>query len=165
MLVLKPGEVINSLELFCGTKKRTLILDCCRRIPRKIITEKKLFEVLGAAPSKFDADKCRRLYNKRIEECDPAIIIAYSCSIGQYSYDDISKRGGVYSLNLIKYARKWALTGDLASLRRNREYSILSIVKAHNGVIDNVKANTGDRQIPSIVKPRSGDYFPFGILV
>jgi hypothetical protein len=166
ILELKAGEEINSLELYCGTKKRTLILDCCRKIPKKLLIEEKFLRIAVSSVPEFDADVCRQYYNKDVlENCDPAIIIAFSCSIDEFSYDDRSKKGGVYSLNLIRSATNWVRNYDLTSFVDNEKYATLSIVKAHNNIIDVVKERTGDRQHPSIVKPRSGTYFPFGIVV
>lgn len=169
ILELRKQEHIDSSELRCGTKKRTIILDCCRSPINLFAEEVEQGKEIVAAYVDLDLAECRRYYKDAIENCDIGVIVAYSCSPDQKAYDSDSGKGGVYSYNLIRYCKDWARNQDLKDLRSQKKYRSLSIVKAHNEIADKVERetlhNSEGKQVPQILRPRSGKYFPFGIVV
>jgi hypothetical protein len=164
ILELRSGQEIDSKEMHCGSSRRTLLIDCCRKKAPTLKLEDMMRKMATASFQEFDADKSKRCYNNEILRCSVGLVIGYACKIGEEASDD-EERGGVYSYNLIKSARKWATTKDVSTLRMNNQYSSFSIVDAHSSIVNTVATLTNNAQHPSITKPRSEPYFPFAIAV
>ena len=159
VLELRRGEEIDSLELRSGASKQTVVLDCCR----SIAPESKRAVVFAEAMQKradTSADSCRFYYEKRISECPSSVSILWACTIGETAGDDRT-RGGYYSLGLLDESENWAKnsTTDVS-----KNYSILSVVEAHDKATPTVLRLSGERQHPTIEKVRSGPYFPFAVV-
>lgn len=159
ILELKKGEDLDSSDLRGVTGRQTLILDCCRVRAKTPLLEDRLFEAALAKSVQLDGERCRRLYNNQINLCRPGNIVLNACSIDEEAGDD-SEKGGYYSYNLIKFARKWAkeLTSDAS------DYAILSAPEAHELCKSIVTTKSNGTQHPQIEKQRSGPYFPFAIV-
>jgi hypothetical protein len=158
-LKLNKNEAIDSAELRGACRKQTIILDCCRKVKRAITEEKIMLKEAEAAMA-LNPEKCRILYDKRIEECDTGFIVMNACSINEKAYDD-SSRGGYYSYYLIKSAIDWA-DRNIGSFFMSPHF--FSVVSAHNTTSTKVLNLSGGQQNPQIEKPRSDPYFPFAIL-
>jgi hypothetical protein len=160
ILHLRPGVEIDSAELRQGAKKQTVILDCCRKIERPMLVEKRAALTFAEdATSRMSAANCRKYFDREIESCSESLVVIHSCSIDQTAGDN-SERGGHYSYSLIDCTNDWAsgLSFDPA------HYYSRSIVKAHESAAVHVSRLSGNRQVPQIEKPRSEPYFPFGIV-
>ncbi len=160
ILELNKSESIDSVELRNGSKKQTVILDCCRKVEKIIIHEFVERLMKAAAITQLSPSECRRYYDSRIEECDIGLIVMYACSINETAGDDSSK-GGYYSHSLISSATKWA---DSDSKDISKTIYYFSAIMAHDAASSNVQSLSGGRQKPVIEKPRSGPYFPFAIM-
>ena len=160
ILHLRPGIEIDSAELRQGAKKQTVILDCCRKIERPRLVEKRAalaFE--EGAISHISAVNCRKYFDKEIESCPDSLVVVHSCSIDQKAGDD-PEQGGYYSYSLIDCTNDWA-----SGLPFNpSHYYSQSIAKVHETAAVQVSRLSGNRQTPQIEKPRSTPYFPFGIV-
>ena len=159
VLELRSGEEIDSAELRAGATRQTLILDCCRAIA----PESRRIAVYAEALEKRAEDRtaeCRRYYEERISDCASGLCILWGCSVGETAGDDKS-RGGYYSLSLLDEAESWAKNNDV---NVSESYSILSVVQAHDAATPRVRQLSGNRQNPTIDKPRSGPYFPFAVV-
>ena len=159
ILQLRPGVDIDSAELCGGNAKRTVILDCCRGIHVPMAVDEATMDALAKADSMDDLSESRRCYDQDISRCPNGLVVLFACSIGQLSGD--SDRGGVYSYNLIRAAEAWARaqTGETT-----KSYYPFSVVAAHEKAKEMVMQQRGSRQTPTIEKPRSSPYFPFGIV-
>ncbi len=154
ILELNKSDHIDSADLRNGSKKHTLILDCCRKIEPFEFSEG-----LKAAMRKvftLNPTDCRKYYDLRIEECEATLVVMHACSINETAGDN-SENGGYYSFSLIERAKDWAGT-------TSTKPSIFSVVSAHDSASPNVKRLSGNRQNPQIEKPRSAKYFPFAIV-
>ncbi len=160
ILELNKNENIDSVELRNGSKKQTIILDCCRKVEKVIIREFAEALMKAAAITQLSPSECRKYYSSRIEECDSGLIVMYACSINETAGDDSSK-GGYYSHSLISSATKWA-ESDSKDISTTAYY--FSAIMAHDAASSNVNSLSGGRQNPHIEKPRSGPYFPFAIM-
>lgn len=162
ILDLGSGEEIDFTELTQGPPKQTVILDCCRKkSPRMLLDEAiRANEAFRTAARRVNPNLCRRRYKEAIEQCDEALLVLYSCAAGELSGDD-SRKGGIYSFNLLKVAETWAAGVELdpASDRK-----ILSVVGAHNRARIEIERIGTRPQTPQIEKPRTGPYFPFCIV-
>jgi len=159
ILELKRGVEIDSRELRNVTTKETLIIDCCRVVSAFQILEEETVKFAAKAGLRLDPEECRKYYNRKIEECESHMTVAYSCSKGERAID-IGDKGGLYSYNLIREAEKWANS----TVVDTNQYSTLSIVSAHEKAADEVRDFSTGRQNPVIERPRSGKYFPFCII-
>jgi len=160
MLELRNGHELNSSELRDGSKKQTLILDCCRKKypvrPTLMMDSARMVKKAAV----INPSDCRKYYNSRINECGDGLIVIHSCSIDELSGDDAT-RGGYYSYALLEESKGWAQDSDTDT---SRTADILSLSKAHETALPRVRSVSGSRQNPQIEKPRTGPYFPFGIV-
>lgn len=135
--------------------RRTVILDCCRKIYYPHLFEKRatLDEALFEEDMGITHEMARAMYESEIEKSVKAALVLYSCDLNECSHDD-STRGGVYSYELLNKGRKWNGPGTL------------SIVRAHEQVAQNQKW-IRMKQHPQICKPRltTGHYYPFSLNV
>jgi hypothetical protein len=160
ILELRKNEEIDSFDFRKGAQKRTIILDCCRKIVKDIITEEAMDVKLAKAKSELNLSECRKYFEKKLETCSNGIVIGYACSRNETSGDSKS-RGGYYSYSLLKSVTNWRETNsiDLAS-----KWKVFSIVAAHNASINIVSRLSGGTQNPDIEKPRSEPYFPIAVM-
>lgn len=160
MLNLRPSVDIDSAVLRDGAKKQTVILDCCRKIERPMLVEKRAaLAFADSAASRMSTVNCRKYFDREVERCPNSLVLVHSCSIDQTAADD-SGKGGLYSYNLIDSTNDWA-----SSLSINSSlYFSRSIVKTHEIAAAQVSRLSSNRQEPEIEKPRSEPYFPFGIV-
>jgi len=159
ILELRRGDEIDSVELRVGAKKQSLILDCCRKIERVSIVEKRAMLAFADSASRINAANCRRCFDKEIEGCPEALVVIHSCAIGQTAGDD-SEKGGYYSYNLMDAVNDWE-----SNLRVDPQYYYaMNISRAHDEGASRVVRISGGRQTPQIEKPRSEPYFPLGIV-
>jgi hypothetical protein len=160
ILELRKGEEIDSDDLRGVTSKQTIILDCCRVRAKTLLLEDRLFEAALAKSHKFDGEACRRYYNNQIVKCRDGIIVLKACSIDEEAGDD-SEKGGYYSYNLLKFAKRWA---NETIVNNSIGYDILSAPEAHELCKSNVIDKSKGAQHPQIEKARSEPYFPFTIV-
>jgi Caspase domain len=159
-LELRAGQEIDSDELRLATTKQTIILDCCREKHPGTPEVRALTEMLAKSASRFNSEDCRRYYDQRVQECSTELVVMYACSVDQKAADD-DQKGGIYSYNLLEAGKDWA---DNSTVDTSRQYKILSVVQAHEATEPRVLRLRGTRQTPHIEKPRTGPYFPFGIV-
>ncbi|BAL83429.1 hypothetical protein SELR_17210 [Selenomonas ruminantium subsp. lactilytica TAM6421] len=134
--------------------KRTVILDCCRKIyypetlERKATLDSLLLTENMSLVTHYEA---RMIYEREIARSDKSPIILYSCDLDECS-NDISSRGGLYSRSLIEVGCQWNGPGTL------------SVVNAHYKAIDAFNQERYE-QHPQISKPRllHSSYYPFAL--
>ncbi|MTI82405.1 MAG: caspase family protein [Firmicutes bacterium] len=160
ILQLRKNEEIDFLDLKNEAKKRTIILDCCRKVEKDIITEERMIAKFSEAKAELNPLECRKFFEKQLEKCHNGIVVGYACSKNETAGDSQSK-GGYYSYSLLKSATEWCETNNIDLTRK---WSKLNIAEAHNASIKNVSRLSGGTQTPEIDKPRSGPYFPFAIM-
>jgi len=160
ILELRKGEEIDSLDLRKGANKRTIILDCCRKVERDIIHEAALTAKFAEARAVLNRSECRKYFEAQLGKCSSGIVVGYACSKDETAGDSQS-RGGYYSYSLLKSTATWHKTNniDLSS-----EWKAFSVVAAHNSSIKEVSRLSGGNQNPEIEKPRSEPYFPIAIM-
>jgi hypothetical protein len=160
ILQLNRSESIDSKELRNGSRKHTLILDCCRKVEETILFEETRNVKTARARAFLTPSECRRYYDKRIEECSTGLIVLHACSINETAGDD-SENGGYYSYSLINAIEQWV--GD-NEVDVSRFSSILSVPSAHDRATPKVRELSAQRQNPQIEKPRAEKYFPFAVV-
>jgi caspase domain-containing protein len=151
----------RSIQLLrSAASKQTLILDCCRKkspaIP-SLLTDSMRFAKRGPA---VNPEECRKYYDKCIEDCARELVVMHACSIGEVAGDD-EQKGGYYSHSLLGASGAWV---ESVTIDTSRQYKSRSVAEAHNAAVPRVRQISGNRQTPSIEKPRTGPYYPFCIV-
>lgn len=167
VLTLKKGEEIASNELLKGTKRRTLVLDCCQKIHAESLVEKKVrslsasaYQFANAAQTRMpNPEKCRRLFLDTVAKAEPGFIRMCSCQPGELSRDDDAS-GGYYNSSLIDCADDWAT--EQAQNVWGGEVSF-TVVGVHEPAAAKTRAKSAQAQNPTIEKARTGPYFPFAV--
>ncbi|MFZ2396429.1 MAG: caspase family protein [Smithella sp.] len=160
ILELRKNEEIDSLDLRKGAKKRTIILDCCRKVEKDIITEARMAAKFMEAHAELNPSECRKYFEKKLEECSTGIIVGYACSKNETAGDSESS-GGYYSYSLLRCVTDWR---EKKNIDLSKSWASFSAVEAHNGSTAIVSRLSGGTQNPEIEKPRSEPYFPIGIM-
>lgn len=161
ILELKAAVELDSVDLRQGATKRTIILDCCRKVYPEIALEAAMEKAIAKADHVVDPSEARRYFDKKLTACAKGLVVLFGCSMGEKAADD-SERGGVYSSSLIRGAEEWARTNKTNT---SLNYDVLSVVGAHIRATTLVKSLTGKTQNPTIQKPMSDPYFPFAVFV
>lgn len=152
---------INSSALRYGSKRQTLILDCCRQVQEKTLICDNALRNYASKSMKLNYADCRKYFDSELEACPQGLVVLCSCKKNETSEYD-PENGGLYTSNLIRNAQRW---GDNRQLSLSAtQYAVRSIVDVHNDSILHVVSQSGDRQHPEItLLPRSVPYFPFVI--
>lgn len=161
ILELRKGEELDSLELRSNASKRTILLDCCRKVIIEEVLKAAFFAESARTIPKLDRSECRKYFDKVIEDCAKGIIVGYSCAKNETAGDSQS-RGGYYSSSIMQSAIDWYETTNNVNL--SDKYYCHSIVKAHENAVPRVRQLSGGTQNPEVEKPRSEPYFPFAIM-
>lgn len=161
ILELKRGQEYNSLDLRMGSNKRTIILDCCRKIERDIITDSIVAKSFSEDRGRIlNLSECRHYFDEKVLSCPKGVVVCHSCAMDETAGDSQS-RGGYYSYSILNSAIHWERGKNIDTAKK---WSSYSIVKAHSAALVGVKKMSGGTQNPEIDKPRSEPYFPFAII-
>ena len=163
VIELRKGEQMASVELIKGSRKRTVILDCCQKVHTESLMEKKAAMMTAfAAKAVRTADRatCRKLFLDGLQNASEGILKLTSCSIGEVSTDD-DTRGGRYNGSIIECVDDWFQAQ--ANARFARGGTALSIVAAHECAAAKTRILSADNQNPTIEKPRTAPYFPIAV--
>jgi Caspase domain len=158
MIELNKTEFLDSNELRKDSTKRTIILDCCRKVHKELIEEELKKVAFANEKASIDRNECRKYFDDKISKCSNGIIVAHSCAKDEVSGDSPSS-GGYYSSSLLKACELWIPKG----LDLTNNYRTLSVVEGHDLAIPRVRQLSGGTQNPEIEKPRSEPHFPFAI--
>ncbi|HTV84364.1 MAG TPA: caspase family protein [Dyella sp.] len=148
ILNINDQQTIAARDLISKAAKQTLILDCCRRLQRRGITEARLIKSI-AMDSYKDPNLARILFDQHLRDCAPFRVQLNSCSLDQYAGDD-DTAGGIYTAALIR------------SAQATPSGKVLGIREAHHAARQ-VVIDLQPSQTPTGMYPRSGPSFPFGI--
>ncbi len=160
ILELKKGQEFNSIGLRKNSNKRSIILDCCRKVEKEIVVKAAMEALFEEARKMLDLAECRKYFENQIEKCLKGIIVGYACSKNETAGDSQSK-GGYYSYSMMQSATSWRETNKIDL---SKDWAAFSVVSAHNGAIPGVRSLSGGTQNPEIEKPRTDQYFPFAIM-
>lgn len=165
ILHVNSTETLNSAELRVGSKKQTLILDCCRKLESERLIEKSTMEAFALERGEgreINPLKCRESFDKEISLCDSGLVVMNSCSIDETAGENKTE-GGYYTSSLIKSANTWAKKA-LAQMYLSSDYKVASTLECHDAAAVKVRALSGGRQTPSFESPRSRKLFPFSVV-
>ena len=143
-----------------NANRRTIILDCCRKVVPEPLLEKAFAAKAERAVPYLDSAECRKYYDILIEKCPKGVIVGYACRKNEVAGDSQS-RGGYYSYGIMKSSIAWYERNDV-DLKKS--YSHFTIINAHDNAVTLVRQLSGGTQNPEIEKPRSEPYFPFAIM-
>lgn len=163
ILELKRNELLPSLALNRGAKRRTVILDCCQQVHEEAIMEKLARSIVFAnvRPARTsNRTNCRNHFDALVQKSPFAIIRTTSCAIGEISTDD-DTRGGRYNGSLIAHFDDWVHSQMNDRFAASPADS--SIVAAHDAAASKTRKLSENQQNPTIEKPRSGPYFPLAV--
>lgn len=161
ILELKQKEYLDSLDLRTGSKKRTILLDCCRKVvPRELLEKAELRAAYAFAEPELNRQACRRAFDEQIMRCSNGVIVGYGCSPDQVAAGHPTK-GGYYSSSLIGAAFSW-FEGKKGGWRIVPEQR--SIVSIQADAVPRVTRLSGGTQTPMMEKPRTEPYFPFAVV-
>lgn len=161
ILELKQGENLDSLELRTCSKKRTVLLDCCRKVvPMELLEKAELRAAYAFAEPELNRQACRRTFDEQLTRCSNGIIVGYACSPEQVAGGHPT-RGGYYSSSLIGASFSW-FEGKKGGWRIFSDQR--SIVSIHTDSVPRVARHSGGTQTPIMEKPRSEPYFPFAVV-
>ena len=164
VLDLRKGESITSNELLVGTKKRTLILDCCQKEHRESSRKKRaeMTALMANEARQFrtaNREACKQLFFNAVAQAEMGFVRMCSCTKGEVSRDD-DQTGGYYNSSLIDVADQWALQQAKNTWGGNAS---LSVAAAHEPAAQATRERSFNFQNPTIEKPKSGPYFPFSV--
>lgn len=162
ILELKKGEAIASVELLQGTKKRTLILDCCQDVHNDSLLQKRAQmesfsnQAQGRTPNR---EACRNLFLNRIAAASPGFVKMFSCKPGEKSYIN-NETGSYYNSSLLDCADEW-----VKQQARNPwgGSAALSVTEVHVPATVATSKRSGGLQNPDIDYNKTGPYFPFSV--
>lgn len=157
ILELKKDFSYKASSLRTYSTRRTIILDCCRKIEKNVLEKMYEFSARVETRSAMSIAEARKYYEDQIMICSPGLVILNACDLDETAGDD-SRKGGYYSYSLRDAAIYW---GEGYHQYR----SSLSVVGVHNAAVGRVRQLTSDKQNPQIEKPRSEPYFPFAVVV
>lgn len=171
ILELRQNERLLSVELRKGSKKRTIILDCCQKVynePSKIVA-KALSALANEAISRRTPDPatCRQLFFDSVRNSPDGIVFLTSCAIGELSTDD-DTRGGRYNGSMMEVLADWTeAQSQIPTFRQfygnSNTQATLSIVAAHEPAAEKTRLLSAGGQNPTIEKPRTSPYFPIAV--
>lgn len=167
ILTLQKGHEIYASELRQGATKRTLVLDCCRKVYNESLQERTMKSasvvVLNASATirrTPDAMRCREKFFTDVRAISSGVTQLNGCAIEEKAGDD-EQLGGRYTSSLISGASKWAeqqATNIYLPIPASQ-----SVVSAHDiAAVDTVR-RSGGTQNPKIEKDRSGPYAPLAV--
>jgi hypothetical protein len=160
ILELRENEEYDEMRLRTAATKRTIILDCCRKVyPEKIYEDVALKAMAKVAKRALSPEECRKYFDKAIEQCSKDIIVGHSCSINETSGES-ETYGGYYASSMVIAAKNWYEQTNFDPIHCYP----YSVVEAHNSAVPLVVRLRGGTQNPKIDKSRSGPYFPFAIV-
>jgi hypothetical protein len=164
VLVLRKGEELSSLELRKSGGKRTIILDCCREIHNESALSpeersRMLLSKSAAARRVPNPQLCRDKFDLDVSKSSRSLVVMHSSTPPEKSGDD-ERLGGYYTFGVHSTADAWAEKQSEDGWKSSAD--ALSVVGAHEGAAASTRRRSGDRQNPTIEKPR-GDttYFPY----
>ncbi|WP_146680170.1 caspase family protein [Oceanococcus atlanticus] len=161
ILELRAGQSMDEAELRYQGAKRTILLDCCRKVYRESLKEELLAKSLNFCEDhRLSGAECRKYYESAISNASAGLVILHACDVNETAGDD-SKRGGYYSDGLRRSALDW---DRATAIDLSQNYRICSVVESHGNASELVGRRSGGRQNPQIEKPRSKPYFPFAVL-
>ena len=158
IVVLQANVEMDSAALRIGAPKHTLILDCCRVLEPEVVLDSLLRKALIRKHA-LSPEECRRFFDRAIAESGNGIVVLYACGFNESAGE--SALGGWYSTSLIASARDWEGSSGVDT---SRNYSILSVIDAHDRSVSRVRSLSGDRQNPTREQPRTKPYFPFAVI-
>lgn len=162
IIELNKYEEYDEMKLRKYATKRTIILDCCRKVyPEKL--EKLAEALIMKAEPTLAFDKCRKYFDIAIDKCSNGTIIGHSCSINETSGES-ETHGGFYASSLLRAARNWHKQSNYDPKHYYPNSLAYSVVQTHNSAVPLVGTLSGGTQNPKIDKPRSEPYFPFAIM-
>ena len=154
-LQANPYESISVNDLTTKAPKQLIIVDACRSFVESGLSGF-LGEQLKSFSSRLSRAEAKRIYNSHLMKCEDGIIVCYSCSVGEYSTEDID--GGHFSSTILEVASNFAETSN--------KFSILPIntafVRARKYLINYIN----NEQHPELRDYHSLgriDWFPFAV--
>lgn len=153
MVELRANYDYDSTKLNQGSRRHTVILDCCRVVCEPLYEGvQERYDLKNSIEHSLARSQVRARFDLDVQRCSPGIVVLYACGIGETAGDD-ELNGGVYSHALRSAAIRWS--------RANAGSGTASVVQIHNTAAQDVCQETGGRQNPQSIKPRSAPYFPF----
>lgn len=160
IIELQPGTSVSANKLKTGAPAHAVILDCCRMSYTRLRKALDYVVESHAEGVPLTRSECRKYFDQQIVRAGPGLVSLYACDIDQKAGED-PKEGGLYSSTVLKVTSDWHRKSKVDT---SKEVSILTIVVAHDMSASIVKSESGDRQSPQILKPRSDPYFPFAVI-
>ncbi len=160
VLELRKNEEIGSLDLRDNASKRSILLDCCRRVHYDLLLDKAMRSAICFAEPQLNPDLCRSYFDRCLDDCANGIVVGYACCKGETAGES-KTRGGYYSSSVINSAESWR---ESSRPELSKFYYKRSIVQIHNEATGLVTKLSGGTQNTDIEKPRSEPYFPFAVM-
>lgn len=149
-------EEISARDLNSGSKRCTVLLDCCRKLT--IIEDFSILESRSKSIAKYAADRSSYLYRSAFDSALGATEIGccylFSCDLHQSAQE--SQNGGYYTQAFVDSAIRWH------DMNTNRSW-VFSICDAHRDAVRIVQ-NRHPQQIPQSGFGMRLSYFPFAVI-
>lgn len=152
VVCLRDGQDLRAKKLNPGNRRVTILADCCRNltvdIPSELIEEKRAYAKFAEDP---DRRRFRDLFDRAVLEAEEGATYMYSCDENQSAADD-DEDGGLFTFNILKAAREWAM------------YQPKGAVFRLDKVFEAAKARTtamAAQQHPEMPPVRRMRHFPF----
>lgn len=149
VICINERETTSSSKLITRAQRQTLVLDCCRKLPKqKRLTEARVLKSI-AMDSYKDPDLARRIFQRHLSECSPFRVQLNACAVDQASGDSDAS-GGYYTSALI-HAAQGVPAGQVLGVREAHQIARRAVMEREPS------------QTPTGNYPRSGPTFPIGI--
>lgn len=133
--------------------KQMFIIDACRSFVDSGISGF-LGEELRSFPSRLLKTNARQLFENYVSRCENGVIVCYSCSVGETSFD--SNDGGYFTTSLLDTTQRW--------VEKPSKFNILPIHHAFTKTKNFIITHLTDEQTPQLKANKQRKfYFPFAI--
>lgn len=151
-IFINKTHTISANMLYRGATKHTVIIDSCRNLYHPIKTLK--FEASASRSIALDSTvKHREVFDAHLRASANGIVKIKSCSKTESAND--SSSGGLYTYSLLMESKR-----KTSNIYGNK---VIDIKQAHELAKIKTLSESGFRQNPEIMHPRSEILFPFAI--
>lgn len=133
--------------------RQMLIIDACRSFVDSGISGF-LGEELRSFPSRLLKTNARQLFDGYLSKCENGVVVCYSCSVGETSFD--TNDGGYFTTSLLDTTKEW--------VERPSKFNILPIHHAFTKTKNYLFNYLADEQTPQLkINKQRKLWFPFAV--
>lgn len=153
ILAINRTQFLTLQQLISNVPKQMFIIDACRSFIDSGFANF-LGEELRTFPSRLTKAHSKLLFNSYLKKCDDGIVICYSASVGQASFD--TNDGGYFTTSLLDTTKRW--------VEKPSKFNILPIHHAFTKTQNYIARHLTKEQTPQLkASNKRVRWFPFAI--